>query len=145
MELNIEKLPFGLKPETNGPDNKLYDYLGEEGVRKLVSEHYDLLADSEIKHLFPPKGMALELAKKRSSDFFVQRLGGPEYFNQNRGKPMLANRHLPFKITPEARIVWLDCYRKLLPKLEAPEPLILAFWKYLHDFSNWMVNTPEGN
>jgi hemoglobin len=143
MELTIEKLPFGLRPETNGPDNDIYNYLGEDGVRKLVSDHYDLLAESEIKNLFPPVGMALEIAKKRSSDFFIQKLGGPEYFNQNRGKPMLANRHLPFKITPSARLVWLDLYRKLLVKLEVPESLIMAYWKYLHDFSNWMVNTPE--
>ena len=143
MELKIKKLPFGLRPETNGPDNEIYNYLGEEGVRKLVSDHYDLLVESEIKHLFPPKGMALELAKKHSSDFFIQKLGGPEYFNQNRGRPMLANRHLPFKITPEARIVWLECYKILLEKLNVPEHLVEAYWKYLHDFSNWMVNTPE--
>lgn len=143
MELKIEKLPLGERPATNGPDNEIYKYLGEEGVRKLVSDHYDLLADSEINNLFPPKGMALELAKKRSSDFFIQKLGGPEYFNQNRGRPMLANRHLPFKITPSARVVWLDIYRKLLVNLDVPDHLIEAYWKYLHDFSNWMVNTPE--
>jgi len=143
MELKIEKLPFGARPETNGPDNEIYHYLGEKGVRKLVSDHYELLVQSEIKDLFPPKGMGLELAKKRSADFFIQKLGGPEYFNQTRGKPMLASRHQPFKITPEARLVWLDCYRQLLPKLEAPEPLIMAYWNYLHDFSNWMVNSPE--
>jgi len=143
MKLKIEKLPFGDKPETNGPDNEIYNFLGEDGVRKLVSDHYELLVESKIKDLFPPRGMGLELAKKRSADFFIQKLGGPEYFNQTRGKPMLANRHQPFKITPEARLVWLECYRELLPKIEAPEHLVLAYWKYLHDFSNWMVNTPE--
>jgi len=144
MELKIEKMPFGLRPNKYQPDLKLYDHLGEEGVRKMVSMHYDLLAKSSVNHLFPTNEVALDAAKERSADFFVQRLGGPDYYNQHRGNPMLVRRHMPFKITPEARIVWLECYREVLTQLDVPEELILSFWNFLHDFSNWMVNTPEG-
>jgi len=143
MNLEIKPLPYGDRTEPRLPDNGLYDFLGEEGIRKMVSDHYNLLVKSELKELFPPKGIGLELAKKKSADFFIQRLGGPEYYNRFRGKPMLANRHSPFKITPAARLVWLGCYRDVLMSLDAPEPLIVAFWNFLHDFSNWMVNTPE--
>lgn len=145
MELKIDRMTFGARPNQYMPDLELYQHLGEEGVRKMVSDHYDLLVQSSIKHLFPTNPVGLDAAKERSADFFVQRLGGPDYFNQHRGKPMLVRRHMPFKITPDARIVWLECYREVLLKLEAPEHLIVAFWKYLHDFSNWMVNTPDGS
>lgn len=143
MDLKIEKMPFGTRPNKYMPNQELYRYLGEKGVRQMVSDHYDLLASSSIKSLFPPDKEGLEEAKKRSADFFIQRLGGPEYFNQNRGSPMLVRRHAPFQITPNARLVWLACYRNVIINIDAPEHLIISFWNFLHDFSNWMVNTPE--
>ena len=143
MELLIHRMPFGVRPDTYMPDPALYEYLGEEGVRKMVSAHYDLLAQSSAKHLFPATAEGLEAAKKRSADFFIQRLGGPDYFNQNRGQPRLVARHRPFRIDSSARLVWLECYREVLLKLDVPEEPVIAFWKYIHDFSNWMVNTPD--
>jgi hemoglobin len=143
MKLEIKKLPFGERPSENRPNLEIYNYLGEDGIRKLVSDHYELLIKSDIKHLFPITGDALEQAKKRSADFFIQRLGGPDYYNQTRGNPMLATRHAPFKITPSDRIIWLDCYKQLLPDIPAPEHLIVEYWNWLNDFSNFMVNTPE--
>ncbi|HYX08397.1 MAG TPA: globin [Bacteroidales bacterium] len=142
MNLHIELLPFGKRTEPRMPDIRIFEYLKEEGVRKLVSDHYDLLVQSKIKHLFPTDNDELERAKMNSADFFIQRLGGPDYFNQRRGKPMLAGRHARFQISPESRIVWLECYREVLHKLHIPEHLIQSYWDWLHDFSNWMVNTP---
>jgi hemoglobin len=98
---------------------------------------------SSISDLFPQDASAFEAVKKHSADFFVQICGGPPYFNQNRGKPMLINRHAPFKITYRARLVWLDCYRDALAKLTIPDELILSFWNYINVFSIWMVNTDE--
>ncbi|GAF02382.1 globin domain-containing protein [Saccharicrinis fermentans] len=140
-EFKITQLPFGERRTNHKPDISIYQYLEEEGVRKMVSDHYELLVDSEIKDIFPPRGEMLEGAKKRSADFFVQRFGGPEYYKMTRGNPMLASRHLPFKITPKTRLVWLDCYRQVLSKIDnVPDDLILSFWHWLDEFSNWMVN-----
>jgi hemoglobin len=137
----INTLAFGERYNNHKLNLKMYEYLQEEGIRKLVSDHYDLLIESEIKNIFPPKGELLEGAKKRSADFFIQRFGGPEYYKITRGNPMLANRHLPFKITPKARVVWLDCYRKVLCKLDnVPTDILLEYWQWLDEFSNWMVN-----
>ena len=142
MELQIKKMPLNYRPDPTMPDSRMYELMGEEGVRKMVSDHYDIMIESEIKDLFPPKGFGLEQAKERSADFFIQKLGGPDYFNQKRGAPKLSDRHKYFKVTPEGRMVWLECYRQVLMKLDLPEEVIEKFWNYLHDFSNWMVNTP---
>lgn len=137
----ITELPFGERRTNFKPDISIYNYLKEDGVRQMVNDHYELLVESNIKEIFPPKGELLEGAKKRSADFFVQRLGGPEYYKMSRGNPMLASRHLPFKITPKTRLVWLDCYRQVLSKMDTvPEELVLNFWRWLDEFSNWMVN-----
>jgi hemoglobin len=108
-----------------------------------VSDHYDLLSQSEVKHLFPRIEEALDKAKQRSSDFFIQICGGHPYFNENRGKPVLAKRHAPFAINQRARVVWLQCYQQVLSKLDVPEEVIQSFWDYLNVFSMWMVNTNE--
>ena len=143
MQFNITQAQFGTRPPVVKPDPKVLEFLGEDGMRKLISDHYDLLKESNIKGLFPPTPEGLEQAKKNSADFFIQICGGPDYFNQNRGAPMMVGRHQPFKITPEARKIWLESYIIVLSKLDMPDDLKLSFWNYLDIFSVWMVNTPE--
>ncbi|MDA3890902.1 MAG: globin [Salinivirgaceae bacterium] len=145
MDLQIKILPPSLRPDPIMPHPKMYELMGEAGVRKMVSDHYELLVESKIKDMFPPKGYSLEQAKERSADFFIQKLGGPDYFNQHRGAPKLSQRHSYFKVTPEGRVTWLECYREVLLKQDLPEEVIEKYWAYLHDFSNWMVNTPSNN
>lgn len=144
MKLEIAPvLEGGGRPQVTRPDVRLLDSIGEAGVRKMVSDHYDILRTSEIGGMFPRWDKEFEAAKLRSSDFFIQALGGPDYFNQNQGSPMLVSRHIHFKITPSAREVWLNAYKEILPKLDASEELIISFWNYLNIFSIWMVNTKE--
>ena len=143
MQFNITQAQFGTRPPVVKPDPKVLEFLGEDGMRKLISDHYDLLKESNIRGLFPPTPEGFEQAKKNSADFFIQSCGGPDYFNQNRGAPMMVGRHQPFKITPEARKIWLESYIIVLSKLDMPDDLKLSFWNYVDIFSVWMVNTPE--
>lgn len=143
MNFTINPYEYGQRPPVTLPSPEFLELLTEQGMRKLVSDHYDLISQSEIKQLFPRIEEALDKAKQRSSDFFIQICGGHPYFNENRGKPMLAKRHATFAITQEARVVWLKCYQEVLSKLELPEEVIQSFWNYLNVFSIWMVNTPE--
>ena len=143
MELEITDYIFGARPGVTMPDKQILKQIGEEGVRKLVSAHYDLLKKSEIKELFPKNEVALDVAKERAADFFIQILWGHPYYNENRGSPMMTRRHLPFKISSSAREIWLNCYKVLLIQLDLPEQLILSYWDYLNVFSTWMVNAKE--
>ena len=143
MDFSISQFEFGQKPAVSIPSPEFLEKLTEEGIRKLVSDHYDLLSKSDIKHLFPRIDEALDKAKQRSSDFFIQICGGHPYFTENRGKPMLMKRHASFAITPEARVVWLKCYQEVLSKLDLRDDVIQPFWNYLNVFSFWMVNTKE--
>lgn len=141
MEFKITNAGLMERPQVTLPDVFILKELKESGVRDLISAHYDFLVQSKIKHLFPPTAHGLERAKKNSADFFVQILGGKPYFNENRGKPMMIRRHMPFKITPEARIVWLECFRDALLLQDLPESLMESFWNYIETFSKWMINT----
>lgn len=141
MKYNITEASFGQRPGVQLPNPKILEILGEEGMRSLVSKHYDLLAKSEIKDLFPPLEEALNMAKKHSADFFIQICGGPRYFDMSRGAPKMIVRHLPFKITPKARLVWLEMYSKALDETILDEELKNSFWIYIDIFSIWMINT----
>lgn len=141
MDLQITKYQFGERPQVSKPDHLFYLAMGENGMREMVNNHYDLLRKSSINHLFPVDNELFEAAKRNSADFMIQICGGPEYFNQHRGNPMLSKRHAPFAITAEGRIVWLECYKQVLIHLDIAENLVLSFWNYLNVFSNWVVNT----
>jgi len=144
MDLQINSYQFGERPAVTRPDLDFYKVLGEKGIRNMVSKHYDLLRESDIKKLFPKDDAVFELSKQNSADFMIQICGGPDYFNQHRGKPMMIDRHSQFSITPEGRVVLLNFYKKVLLELNIPENLVLSFWNYINVFSNWMVNTPSG-
>lgn len=143
MDLQITTYQFGERPGVTLPDPEFYKLLGEEGIRKMVSRHYDLLRESPIQSMFPKNDAEFEHAKQNSADFMIQICGGPDYFNQRRGSPMMMRRHAPFKIKPEGRLVWLNCYKRALIELDIPEHLVLSFWNYINVFSTWMVNTPS--
>ena len=145
MNLQITHYQFGEKPTVTRPNPEFLTAMGEAGIRLMVSRFYDALRQSSIKHLFKQDDTEFEQSKAHSADFMIQILGGTEYYNLHRGKPMMANRHAPFNITPEARIVWLTCYKQILMEIDAPEHLIESFWNYLNVFSNWMVNTNPSN
>lgn len=141
MNFEIIDQPMGVRPPVKMPHPDFYKLLKEDGIRSIVSNHYDCLKVSEIKHLFPQDAEGFEKAKKHSADFFVQMLGGPDYYNQNRGRPKLVDRHLPFIITSKGRIEWLECYKKVLNELDIPDSIVQTFWDYLNVFSLWMVNS----
>lgn len=143
MQFNISQAQLGTRPPVVKPDPKVLEFLGEEGMRKMVSDHYDLLRQSDIKGLFPPTEEGFAMAKQHSADFFIQICGGVDYFNQNRGAPMMVARHQPFKITPSARKIWLESYAIVLNSMDMPEDLKQSFWNYIDIFSIWMLNTPE--
>ena len=143
MELTIDTFEFGKRPEVTLPSPEFFKVMKEDGIRKMVSDHYDLLRQSNVKELFPESDEQFEMARTHSADFFVQICGGHPYYNENRGKPLLVKRHQPFKITPEARLTWLKCYQIVLSKLDIPEEIKQSFWTYLNYFSNWMVNTNQ--
>ena len=140
MDFNITPYKPG-RPDVTLPSKEMFLLLKEEGIRKMVGDHYDLIRESKINGLFPKNPIAFEKAKEHSADFFIQICGGPMNFNKNRGRPMLFQRHLPHKITAEARKEWLACYAQVLSKLDLPEEVLVSFWNYLDVFSIWMVNS----
>ena len=144
MNLTLTIAPFGAKPPVTKPNPKFLAEVGEEGIREIVFVHYELIKESNIRHLFPKDEAEFEMAKKHASDFFIQICGGTKHFEQNRGTPRMIARHAPFRITEDARNTWLELYIPILEDLKAEgisEESLESFWNYLDIFSLWMINT----
>lgn len=144
IDLTITPATYGERLNVQKPSPGILTVLKEEGIRKLVSDHYDLLVQSKIKHLFPDDEEQLKMAKQHAADFFIQVMGGPSYFNMRRGQPAMTRRHAQFKIDAEGREEWLRCYQQLMPQLPLPDHLIQSYWNYLNNFSSWMINSVDG-
>jgi len=146
MTLEITPGQLGVRPPVTKPHPGFYHQVGEERFRKLVDDHYELIRTSDIGFLFPINDEDdFQQAKDHAADFLIQICGGPDYFNQHRGRPQMVGRHAPFRIDEPARRRWLEFYAELLPPLEAEgvdAEYIKSFWVYLDVFSIWMINTP---
>lgn len=130
---------------TTFPDPGIYRAMGVDGIRDLLRAVYRRLGESSIASLFPSDALALQAAADRSSLFFVGVCGGPPLYEQAHGSPKMRQRHAPFAITDEARLVWLGCWDEVLKTapetLGFPEEHRANFQDYLTKFSLWMVNT----
>ena len=60
MELSISRYTPGEHPNVTLPIKKIFLLLKEDGMRKMVSDHYDLLIKSSIKDIFPKNPITLE-------------------------------------------------------------------------------------
>lgn len=130
---------------TTFPDPGIYRALGSEGLRDLLRAVYARLGASSIAGLFPPTAEGLQAAADKSSLFFVGICGGPPLYERAYGAPKMRQRHAPFAITDEARLVWLSCWDEVLADAPAtlgfPKEHLANFRDYLEKFSLWMVNT----
>jgi hemoglobin len=128
-------------PEITMPSTEIYGSMGEQNIRAMITDFYKELHASSIQSIFKSD---IQTGTDRSAWFFIEILGGPDLFQQNRGAPRMRARHIPFQITESQRQVWLSCFMKVLSeateKYSFPPHHLECFKKYLVDFSGWMVS-----
>lgn len=136
--------PPGGPPRTDRIPDEVYRAMGEANVMALAEAFYRRIGESEAAALFP-KGEALIEASAKTGAMFVFLFGGPHLYQQRHGAPRMRMRHLPFRIGPKARSVWLRCLRETLR--EAPEKFAMpaehveTVYAFFVSFSAWMVNS----
>lgn len=94
-----------------------YSALGEERLSSLLDCFYDkVFSNPIISHLFAntPK----EEIKRKQHLFLTQFLGGPAAYTEQIGQPKMRQRHIPHKITVEAKDEWLKCMKEAIYELD---------------------------
>ena len=120
-----------------------FDWIGgEPAVQMLVDRFYDLMdLDPAFKALRDTHGPDLSRARERLFWFLCGWLGGPSYFTENVGHPMLRARHLPFAIGVLERDQWVGCMDQAMKDTNVPEPLQNILRPAFFETANWMRNT----
>lgn len=143
MHYNISKTEFGEEPKFDYPKPIFYEELGEEGMKKLFSDFYDLIVDSDIGNFFPQDEEELEKVKSHNVKFFIEACGGPKLYTEAVGHFDMVKAHEPFSITEKARREWLGTMEEVLRKTDISDEAKQSFWDFLEKFSKHTVNVDE--
>jgi hemoglobin len=107
---------------------------------RLVRAFYDgVRTDPVIWPMYPAED--LEGAIWRLSAFLQQYWGGPGTYSEERGHPRLRMRHMPFRVTPDARDRWLTHMRAAVESLGLAPLDEAELWAYLDRAAHAMTNT----
>lgn len=115
---------------------------GRPTFERLVRAFYaGVRGDDLLWPMYPEDD--LEGAIQRLTGFLEQYWGGPGTYSEERGHPRLRQRHMPFKVNPEARDRWLLHMRAAVDTLALSQLDDAILWAYLDRAAHAMVNTFE--
>ncbi|WP_173401122.1 globin [Arthrobacter sp. Br18] len=122
------------------PEYNLYESVGgHDTFVKLVDVFYEGVAQDELlRPMYPEEDLGP--AKERLLLFLEQYWGGPKTYGETRGHPRLRMRHMPFRVTPEARDSWLRHMRAAVDSLDLAPLHEATLWDYLDRAAQSMVN-----
>jgi hemoglobin len=143
MDYSISKTKFGEKPEFEYPLSLFLEEMGEDRLKQLFSDFYDLVVDSDIGNFFPQDEEKLEKIKAHNVKFFIEACGGGKYYSEAVGHFDMLKTHEQFSITEKARREWLGCMEEVLRKVAISEAAKQSFWNFLETFSKHTVNVNE--
>lgn len=115
---------------------------GSDTFDRLVRTFYGgIQTDPVLWPMYPQHD--LEGSIHRLSTFLQQYWGGPTTYSDERGHPRLRQRHVAFKVNPDARDRWLSHMRTALDSIELSPLHDATLWDYLDRAAHSLVNTFE--
>lgn len=114
---------------------------GQSAVDSIIDSLYKHIGNN--KTLLPIFPDDLEESARKQRLFLTQFFGGPNLYAQERGRPMLPYRHMPFEITPARRDAWLQCMHQALAEAEIEEPHFSEILNRLMIPAHNIVNAKE--
>jgi len=135
------QIRIGLRGES--VQGNFWEQVGGRPVfEKLVRKFYEgVQTDEVLWPMYPAED--LEGAIQRLTGFLEQYWGGPGTYSEERGHPRLRQRHMPFKVNPDAKERWLAHMRVAVDSLELSPLHDATLWAYLDRAAHAMVNTFE--
>ncbi len=114
---------------------------GEARVRELVDRFYDLMdLEPGYAALRATHGNDLATAREKLFMFLCGWLGGPQYYVDKYGHPMLRARHLPFAIGVKERNQWVACMDQAMGEVGVEPQLRERLYDSFMNTADWMRN-----
>lgn len=128
--------------EEPAPSATPFDWIGgEPQVRALVDRFYDLMdLEPGYAALRAAHGTDLTKAREKLFMFLCGWLGGPDYYVQKHGHPMLRARHLPFAIGIQERNQWVQCMDQAMGEVGVDPQLRARLHDSFMNTADWMRN-----
>ncbi len=128
--------------EEPAPAPTPFDWIGgEPRVRALVDRFYDLMdLEPQYAALRATHGSDLAIAREKLFLFLCGWLGGPDYYVQKFGHPMLRARHLPFAIGIKERNQWVQCMDQAMGEVGVDPQLRERLYDSFMNTADWMRN-----
>lgn len=119
----------------------LYEAVGGDTTfRNLVDAFYRCVeADPFLRRIFPAD---LGPGKEGQFLFLTQYFGGPHRYTEQRGRPFLRMRHMPFPIGQAERDAWVSHMFAAINEVGIPEPHRSTLREYFDRAATFMINQP---
>ena len=146
MSYEMSKVIKGEDVQFTNPTAEFYEAVGgEEGMRALMYDFYDIIYESDIANFFPQDEEEFAKIKEKNTKFFIQICGGPKVYEAETGEMELneymVRLHDDFSIYEKSRYEWLGCMEEALRKVDMEQRIKDDFWDYLEKFSKLTVNS----
>ena len=117
----------------------LYESIGgDETFQRLVDAFYRRIeADASLRPLFPAD---LVSGKEGQFLFLTQYFGGLQRYTEQRGRPFLRMRHMPFAIGEQERDAWVAHMLAAIDEVRIPEPHRAVMREYFERGATFMIN-----
>lgn len=124
---------------TSVPESEVYNIIGEDGFRQLVSAFYRQVPDDAILGpMYPADDMGG--AEKRLRGFLIFRFGGPQTYLETRGHPRLRMRHAPFPVDQAARDRWIQLMTNALQTTDMPNAVRTTMAAFFDQVATFLMN-----
>ena len=118
----------------------LYEIIGDQRLYELLNSFYARVFESPIiGPLFNQTDA--ETIKDKQFCFLTQFLGGPPRYIEKYGPPKMRMRHLPHKITVEAKEEWLKLMKASIDELDVHASVKEALYNCFPKIAQHMVNS----
>lgn len=118
-----------------------FEAIGEATLHRLVDTFYSMVRQHpDLSPIFPDD---LRETARKQKQFLTQYLGGPSFYTEEHGHPMLRARHMRFSVTPARAKAWLSCMRQAMDQVGLEGPVRDEFYSRLFLTAQHMVNTPK--
>lgn len=124
----------------------LYERAGGDAFfEELTRRFYEGVAtDPVLRPLYPDEQAGLDAARDHLCAFLIQYWGGPSIYNEQRGRPALQMRHLPFAIGETERDAWVRHMTGAVRASGLGGLDEIRMITYFESAAAHLVNQPEG-
>lgn len=114
---------------------------GERVIQAMVERFYDLMdLEPGFAALRAVHGATLSQARQKTFWFLCGWMGGPDYYQQRFGHPLLRMRHMPFKIGILERDQWLACMDQAMRDVGVQDAVRQQLAASFFRTADWMRN-----